>query len=78
MIISEISGIDYLDTIKKICVDKNFKFLFMGVLRFGDNQKYYKVLELYWNSIDNLTSDKIVFLNFCDQSQFQLNNAYYI
>lgn len=64
MIITELTTIEYLEFVRNIFRDNNFKFLLLGVVRYGDNKRYFKELEDYWASIDNLTSNKVVFLNF--------------
>lgn len=64
MIITELTTIEYLEFVKNIFRDNNFKFLLFAVARYGDNKKYFNELEEYWASIDNLTSNKVVFLNF--------------
>jgi hypothetical protein len=64
MLITELKTIEYLEFVKKIFRDSKYKFLLLFVARYGDNKKVFLELEEYWSSIDNLTADKIVFLNF--------------
>lgn len=66
MLTIELNAIEYLDVIKKIFRDNKFKFLLLGVVRYGDSQRYFQELEQFWQSINNVTSKKIIFLNFSD------------
>jgi hypothetical protein len=68
MVITELKTIEYIDFIKNIFGDNHFKFLLLSVVRYGDNKKYFQELEEYWSSIDNLTANNIVFLNFTTNS----------
>lgn len=68
MVITELRAIDYFEFIKNIFRDSQYKFLLMSVVRYGDNKKYFKELEEYWSSIDNLTANRIIFLNFTTNS----------
>ncbi len=64
MLITELKTIEYLEFVKRLFRDNNYKFLLLSVARYGDSKRYFLELEEFWNSIDNLTADKIVFLNF--------------
>jgi hypothetical protein len=64
MLITELKTIEYLEFVKRLFRDNNYKFLLLSVARYGDNKRYFLELEEFWSSLDNLTADKIVFLNF--------------
>ena len=78
MVITELTAIEYLEFIKNIVRDNNFKFLLLSVARYGDNRKYFQELEEYWSSIDNLTANKIIFLNFTTNSFGNEENYLYV
>lgn len=64
MIITELTSIEYLEFIKNVFRDNNFRFLLLSIARYGDNKRFFNELEEYWASIENVTGNKIVFLNF--------------
>jgi hypothetical protein len=64
MLITELKTIEYLEFVKRLFRDNNYKFLLLSVARCGDNRRYFLELEEFWSSLDNLTADKILFLNF--------------
>jgi len=74
MLITELDTIEYLEFVKKLFRDNEYKFLILFVARYGDNKKFFRELEEYWSSIDNLTSDKIVFLNFSSSINRSIEN----
>lgn len=78
MVITELTAIEYLEFIKNVIRDNNFKFLLLSVVRYGDNRKYFQELEEYWSSIDNLTARKIIFLNFTTNSFENEENYLYV
>ena len=64
MLITELKTIEYLEFVKRLFRDNRYKFLLLSVARYGDNKRYFLELEEFWSSLDNLTANKIVFLNF--------------
>jgi len=76
MYIVELKAIEYLKLIKEILREK-YRYLLLGVNRSGeeDAERYFGELEKYWESLNDLTGEKIAFLNFSDK--FFAENYHY-
>jgi len=74
MLITELKTIEYLEFVKNIFRDNKYRFLLLFVARYGDYKRFFLELEEHWSSIDNLTSDKIVFLNFSSNISRKIEN----